>query len=310
MLIPSKPRISIVICTYNRAELLRTTLDSIPALKAIEYAEVLIVDNNSTDLTRRVSQSFIGSQPSPISARYLFEQTQGLSAARNRGITEAQGDIIAFLDDDAIPCSEWITTILTTLDSRQDVDAIGGKIHPRFQSSRPDWLITAFELPYTIVDMGDLVKEYPGNRHPFGANMAIRKSFLENHLFPTNLGRIGDLLLSGEESWLFQQMKKQQKTILYHPAMAVVHFIPDSRLTQDWIKKRYYFQGVTNGYMSKGLKSRFVLLGLVAAKLLYIGVASLFARTKGRKLLVTCRKESIRGTVHTLHRRRNRRLTR
>ena len=51
------------------------------------------------------------------------------------------------------------------------------------------------------------------NRHPFGANMAIRKSFHDKYLFPTDLGRKGTLLLSGEESWIFEQMKKEGKAI-------------------------------------------------------------------------------------------------
>ncbi|WP_312883246.1 glycosyltransferase [Paenibacillus germinis] len=308
MLIHPKPRVSIVICTYNRADLLQITLNSLPALKAIDKAEILIVDNNSTDHTREISQSFIKRQAGGTDVHYLFEQTQGLSAARNRGIQEAKGDIVAFLDDDAVPCMEWIRTIIDTLDTRQDVYAMGGVIRPRFESERPKWLIEELELPYTIVDMGATVHEYPMNRHPFGANMAIRKSFHDKYLFPTDLGRKGTLLLSGEESWIFEQMKKEGKAILYQPSMVVDHFIPDSRLTKDWIKKRYYYQGVTNGSMHKSQISKIVLLGKVASKVLYIAVDALFARTEGRKLLITCRMQSIKGTLDTLSRRGKMRL--
>ncbi|NRF89435.1 glycosyltransferase family 2 protein [Paenibacillus frigoriresistens] len=309
MLIQPKPRVSIVICTYNRADLLQITLNALPALKAIDKAEILIVDNNSADHTREISQSFIQRQAGGTDVHYLFEQTQGLSAARNRGIQEAKGDIVAFLDDDAVPCMEWIRTIIDTLDSRQDVYALGGVIRPRFETERPKWLIKSLELPYTIVDRGAAVHEYPMNRHPFGANMAIRKSFHDKYLFPTDLGRKGTLLLSGEESWIFEQMKKEGKAILYQPSMVVDHFIPDSRVTKDWIKQRYYYQGVTNGSMHKSRISKLILLGKVASKVLYIAVDALFARTEGRKLLITCRLQSIRGTLDTLSRRGKMHLT-
>ena len=156
MLFQPKPRVSIVICTYNRADLLQITLNSLPALKAIDKAEILIVDNNSTIIRARSHNRLFSVNAGGTDVHYLFEQTQGLSAARNRGIQEAKGDIVAFLDDDAVPCMEWIRTIIDTLDSRQDVYAMGGVIRPRFESERPKWLIEALELPYTIVDMGVL----------------------------------------------------------------------------------------------------------------------------------------------------------
>ncbi|MBP1962950.1 glycosyltransferase [Paenibacillus aceris] len=304
-----KPRVSIVICTYNRANLLQMTLDALPALAAREKAEILIVDNNSTDHTREITKSFALRQAGVMSVQYVFEQTQGLSAARNRGIQEAKGDIIAYLDDDAVPCLEWIRTIVDTFDHRPDVCAIGGKIRPRFESERPAWLISALELPYTIVDRGEAVHEYPINKHPFGANMAIRKSFHDTYLFPTDLGRKGTLLLSGEESWLFEQMKQERKKILYQPSMVVDHFIPDNRLTKDWIKRRYYYQGVTNGSMPKGFISKSVLLCNVACRLLYIAVDALFAHTEGKKLLIACRMQSIKGTLITMRSRVKMRLT-
>ncbi|MCR8635915.1 glycosyltransferase [Paenibacillus radicis (ex Xue et al. 2023)] len=304
-----KPYISIVICTYNRADLLLATLDSLQGLSGIDKAEVIIVDNNSNDHTRSVAQAYIRRNTS-VKARYFFEPSQGLSTARNTGIQAAEGTIIAFLDDDAIPCPEWISTIAASFDSRQDVYAMGGIIRPNFESSRPDWLIKSFELPYTIVDMGSRVMEYPARLHPCGANMAIRRSFFENHSFPTNLGRKGNSLLSGEEQWIFDRMRKEGKSILYHPEMAVVHFIPASRLTRQWIQQRYYYQGVSNACIGNGIGGKVSLLGMLAGKMLYVIIASLFARSEGSRLLVKCRLESILGSLDMLRRRGNMPLAR
>lgn len=292
----TKPYVSIVICTYNRAELLRATLDSLLRLSSLDRSETIVVDNASTDSTRQVADAFLGANAGAIRARCVTERKQGLSAARNAGIRAASGDIVAFLDDDAIPGAAWLRTIAETFEARPDVAAMGGPIRPMFESGRPDWLIKPFEPPYTIVDLGSGIKPYPPHWHPFGANMAIRRSALERHPFPESLGRKGNLLLSGEETWLFEQLKRQGRTVLYHPEMEVDHFIPASRLTVEWIMKRYYYQGVTNG----SLRGKLAAYGLAAAKAAYLLADSLFARSEGRKLLIACRRENIRGTLDTV----------
>ncbi|KAA9004681.1 glycosyltransferase family 2 protein [Paenibacillus spiritus] len=297
------PKVSVVICTYNRARLLSKTLDSLLALDDLDEAEIIVVDNQSTDDTAAVAKRFIETSGHLLRVSYMLEPVQGLSAARNAGILAAKSGLIAFLDDDALPERPWITTILSTFESRPDVMAMGGKVAPNFESSRPEWLIKPFELPYTIVDLGDRVREYPGRLHPCGANMAMRKSVFDERLFPLDLGRKGESLLSGEETWLFDQIRSRGQKILYHPRMAVDHFVPASRLTEDWILKRYYSQGITNAIGRQSGKDRLLLLGKTAAKMVYIIVDSAIAavsRSQGRRLLNRCRLESIRGTLHML----------
>jgi glycosyltransferase involved in cell wall biosynthesis len=292
------PKISIIICTYNRSVLLVKTLQSLITLENLHQAEIIVVDNSSTDDTATAIKSFIEQQGAAMDIRYLLEPVQGLSAARNSGILASKSPIIAFLDDDAIPCRNWITTIVSTFDERPDVMAMGGKVAPIFESKRPDWLIKPFELPYTIVDLGSKVREYPKRLHPCGANMAMRKPVFDISLFPLDLGRKGDSLISGEETWLFSQMQREGHTILYHPEMAVEHFVAAGRLTEDWIMKRYYSQGISNAMKSEGVKGNLLLLGKTAAKVVYVMGDSILSRSQGRKLLNKCRLESIRGTLH------------
>lgn len=292
------PKISIIICTYNRSVLLVKTLQSLITLENLHQAEIIVVDNSSTDDTAAAIKSFIEQQGAAMDIRYLLEPVQGLSAARNSGILASKSPIIAFLDDDAIPCRNWITTIVSTFDERPDVMAMGGKVAPIFESKRPDWLIKPFELPYTIVDLGSKVREYPKRLHPCGANMAMRKPVFDISLFPLDLGRKGDSLISGEETWLFSQMQREGHTILYHPEMAVEHFVAAGRLTEDWIMKRYYSQGISNAMKSEGVKGNLLLLGKTAAKVVYVMGDSILSRSQGRKLLNKCRLESIRGTLH------------
>ncbi|MNO37738.1 Chondroitin synthase [compost metagenome] len=294
------PKVSIIICTYNRSDLLITTLQSLLILDDLEQAEIIVVDNCSKDDTAACVKKFIATHGSGLSIRYMMEPVQGLSAARNTGILASKTPLIAFLDDDAIPCQTWITTIVSIFESKPEVMAMGGKIAPIFESKRPEWLIKPFELPYTIVDLGNRIKEYPAHLHPCGANMAMRKLVFNISLFPLDLGRKGDSLLSGEESWLFGQIQKEGHSILYHPQMAVDHFVPANRLTEDWIMKRYYSQGISNAVKSEGMKGKLLLLGKTTAKLVYILADMVLSRSKGRKLLNKCRLESIRGTLHMI----------
>lgn len=292
------PQVSIIICTYNRSALLVKTLHSLTGLENLHRAEIIVVDNNSPDNTAAEIKGFIEAHGAEMDIRYLLEPVQGLSAARNTGILASKSQIIAFLDDDAIPCRNWITTIISTFEERPEVMAMGGKVAPIFESKRPDWLIKPFELPYTIVDLGNKVREYPKRLHPCGANMAMRKPAFNISLFPLDLGRKGDSLISGEETWLFGQLERQGHTILYHPQMSVDHFVAAGRLTEDWIMKRYYSQGISNAMKSEGLKGNLLLLGKTAAKIVYVMADSVFSRSRGRKLLNRCRLESIRGTLH------------
>src|SRR5215470_14722752 len=92
--------ITVLVCTYNRSRTLGETIESV-ATQALPQPlswELLIVDNNSSDDTRRVVEGFQRQYPERI--RYFFEPQQGLSYARNAGIREARGEILVFIDDD------------------------------------------------------------------------------------------------------------------------------------------------------------------------------------------------------------------
>jgi hypothetical protein len=133
--------------------------------------------------------------------------------------------------------------------------------------------------------------------------MAIRKEVFDVLQFPESLGRKGKSLLSGEESWLFTQMKKKGSKLVYVPDMSVIHFIPDDRLRQEWIKRRFYYQGVSYAVWGDSLPMKLKLLGTLLLKRIYLFANSMFIQTPGQRLLKECRLESIRGSVDTLRRR-------
>ncbi|MGH8639481.1 MAG: glycosyltransferase family A protein, partial [Burkholderiales bacterium] len=121
------PLVSVVLCTFNRSQLLGGAVEALlrqdPETPAYE---VIVVDNNSTDATRDVIEGFLPGGR----VRYQFESRQGLSVARNRGIEIARGDIIAFTDDDVRVRPAWVRSIVQAFAEHQDVDMIGGKVQP------------------------------------------------------------------------------------------------------------------------------------------------------------------------------------
>src|SRR5947209_8654862 len=118
--------VSVIICTYNRCESLRATLDGFCKLKGTADIawELLVIDNNSKDQTREVCQTF--SKQLPI--RYIVETVQGQSAARNRGIVEATGSLLLFTDDDVDLDPEWISNYWNATARHPDVSIFGGRI--------------------------------------------------------------------------------------------------------------------------------------------------------------------------------------
>lgn len=132
-------KITVIVCTYNRCRSLAKALESITASELPNSVawEVLVVDNNSNDQTREVVQDFCARHPGRF--RYLFEATQGLSHARNAGVQQARGDIIAFTDDDLTVEPTWLRNLTGALCNGEWAGA-GGRILPANAFSPPRWL--------------------------------------------------------------------------------------------------------------------------------------------------------------------------
>ncbi|XSG86417.1 MAG: glycosyltransferase [Methylohalobius sp. ZOD2] len=241
--------ISIIICTYNRAGILADTLESFLACEhaSVNY-ELLVIDNNSSDNTYEVVKRFSSQNPA---IRYLLESEQGLSHARNHGIDCAQGEIVAFVDDDVYFSSIWLTELKKTF-SDPSVHCMGGRSIPVFENGEPDWLTQNILPAYGSTCSGEQIKlmEYP--EHPFGLNMAFRrKVFHKIGKFNTKLGRKGRNLLSNEESELFWRIHREEMNVIYNPNAIIYHRIPKERTTPEWVLRRFYWQGRSDGVLDR-----------------------------------------------------------
>ncbi|MDH5506005.1 MAG: glycosyltransferase [Anaerolineae bacterium] len=146
--------ITVVICTYNRAATLHIPLDSmVKQHYPTEHFEVIVVDNNSTDATRHIVESYQERLPN---LRYIFEPQQGLSIARNKGWQDAAAPIVAYLDDDAGACEKWLGEIVKVFEEETPRPAcVGGPVQLDWGGKKPDWLPESYLQMYTQLDLGD-----------------------------------------------------------------------------------------------------------------------------------------------------------
>ncbi|MEX2478146.1 MAG: glycosyltransferase [Gracilimonas sp.] len=237
----SIPNITFIICTFNRAHYLDDTLQSILQQKTYsQIIEILVVDNNSTDNTYSIFQKHRDSTKTDnFILSYCKEREQGLSYARNRGISESKSENIVFLDDDVSLTKNFLKNWLHFFKTYPDYKAAGGKIIVRFDTKKPNWVSHFLLTLFGHHNLGNSIKPYPSNKHPFGGNMGFRKAiFLKTGIFNTYLGRKGEELTSNEEKDLFNRIKSENEPILYLPNTTLYHRIGAERLTLSYIKRQ------------------------------------------------------------------------
>ena len=228
-----------IICTYNRAKYIGNLLESIAAndLPKSEY-EILLVDNNCTDNTRAICDAFVAAHKD-VNFRYTTEPEQGLSAAKNRGIKEAKGDILVYIDDDALVDLHYLRTYAEWMAAHPETMACGGPIEPLYETAEPDWMTPYTKALLTAwMDYGDKVREYPHGRYPGGGNAAYRKAVFDQvGFFNTALGRKGGNLMGSEEKDIFDKMHALGMQILYLPQPVLHHCIPQTKLEKPYFDR-------------------------------------------------------------------------
>ena len=237
-------KITAIVCTYNRCQSLLQTLESIAGSilpESVEW-EVLVVDNNSKDQTREVAESFCQRYPGRF--RYVFESQQGHTRARNRGVREARGDILAFTDDDVIVEPTWLENLTNPLKNGQWSGAGGRILLADFQ--KPSWLAIngSHSLAASLAgfDLGD--QPLSLDRSPFGASMAFKKSVFEKFGgFRTDLGRLGTNLIGNDDTEFCTRIMGGGEKILYVPSAVVYHAVGESRLTKDYFLTYHFDYG-------------------------------------------------------------------
>lgn len=200
--------------------------------------ECVVVDNNSKDDTHHRVELFCAEHPA-LQLRYIFEEKQGLSYARNAGIAASRGEVVAFIDDDERIVEDFVGAYVDFFTEYPEAVAAGGKIVAEYPTGRPTWMSRYTEQPIANpMDFGNKVRRFPSGRIPGGGNMAMRRILLDEvGVFNTSLGRTGKRLIGGEESELFERIADKGYEWYYVPRAVMYHIIPAEKLTEEYFER-------------------------------------------------------------------------
>jgi glycosyltransferase involved in cell wall biosynthesis len=239
------PSISVVLSTYNRAALLDGAIRSLLAQDP-EWPphEILVVDNNSRDDTRAVVESLIPTSDGRL--RYLFEAAQGLSHARNRGIVESRGSIVAFTDDDVRADPHWLTAVARAFAEHPEASFVGGRVLPLYPSPPPAWLTPANWGPLALLDYGDAAFRIDASRVRclVGANMAYRREVFDRFGgFDPNHQHVPGATSAVEDHEFELRLFEAGLTAWYDPRIVIHADVQANRLTRAYHRKWHLDHG-------------------------------------------------------------------
>jgi glycosyltransferase involved in cell wall biosynthesis len=235
----SKPDISVVVCTYNRAALLEKALRSLFAQTAAPSSfEIVVIDNNSADNTPQVVESLKAQSPVPL--RYFRESRQGNAYARNAGVDQAAGSIVAYMDDDVIADENWVAVMKDAFAQEPELDFVGGSVLPVWESDPPSWLTSEHWAPLALLDYGREPLDIKGQtpRGLITANIAIRREvFAEVGGFLTSLQRVKGGIGSMEDHEFLMRICRAGKRGKYLPDLITRAWVDPERVTKEYHRR-------------------------------------------------------------------------
>jgi glycosyltransferase involved in cell wall biosynthesis len=252
----SEPQISIVICSYNRADYIVGAVESLysQTLDRKRF-EVLVVDNNSIDNTGDLVQEFINSHED-FDLHYLTESRQGASFARNTGAVFAKAPLLCFMDDDAIAEEDYLERILQFFSVHPEAAGLGGRIIPRYIPAEPRWMSHFVSSLVGNFDYSRQLVVFKEGKYPLESNMVVRKEDFEAiGGFNTDLpGVKGALRIGGEGKDFFLRLQSLGKKVWYDPRAIVHHVVEVKKLTP------HYMYRVASG-IGRGERVRTLAIG-------------------------------------------------
>ena len=242
-----RPKVSVVICAYSlgRWDDLRGAIQSVQKQTEVAEEIVLVVDHCPELLEQA---KLLPLDIIVIPSRF----EKGLSGARNTGAARARGDIVAFLDDDAAADPDWLTRIVNHYEDPR-ILGVGGMVRPDWEDGRPKWFPS--ELDWVV---GCSYRGMPSSSAPvrnfIGANMSFRRAVLQDSGgFSHGLGQVGITPPGCEETELCLRISQRDPDgiLLYEPAAAVRHRVPNQRASWSYLRSRCYAEGLSKAMVAR-----------------------------------------------------------
>jgi len=235
-------KISVIICSYKGNEgLARSCISSLEQQNSRPYEVIIVVD--SPEEKQEFSNQISFSKLFPM--KIIASGKKGLAAARNYGVYASSGEIIAFIDDDAIADPMWLAEIEKSFSKANEIIVVGGSVQPVFDGKRIDkkwnWIIGC-------------TSQDPPSRRPIGCNISFKlKVFKEFGGFDENLGRIQKRLSIGEETELILRIEGyiNRANIVCNRDAIVYHRVPRERTTIRYMLRRSYREGFGKAIIGK-----------------------------------------------------------
>lgn len=298
-------RFSFITCTYNRAKFLPKTLTALceQTFLGKEY-EIIIIDNNSTDNTAEICEKFRDEYKfKQIS--YYKELSQGLSHALNRGIKEARGEYIIYVDDDETIGKKHLEKLNEYLLAFPDAELCASPVAPIYEGEIPKWMSKFTQrLIGGYFNLGKKPRllsktHYPGTGH----TIIKRELYNKFGLYNTELGRKGTALLGAEDKDMAFRLIEGQVKAYYFPDIPIYHHIPAYKLTDDFFNKLTFSIGKSERLRTKSISQstyrqrliQEIFKWAISIILLFFYLIT-FSPSKGLKLL-TFRKNVTKGLI-------------
>jgi glucosyl-dolichyl phosphate glucuronosyltransferase len=240
----SRPFVAVAICTFNRARLLRQTLESLTRLAvppSLDW-ELVVVNNACTDDTEAVCASF-GDR---LRIRMVVERQPGHSRARNCALRSVDADYIVFTDDDVLLERRWLEVFVDAARRRPAAAAFGGPIAPNFPvEPEPDLLagFPALATGFCGIDHGRDEGPLPATYEIYGANMAYRLDAVKGLRFDTTMGNTPGSQRGGEDIQFMNEVRARGGEVIWCPDMRVKHYVDPSRMTLHYLVSFYEDRG-------------------------------------------------------------------
>jgi glycosyltransferase involved in cell wall biosynthesis len=235
---PAAWDVSVVVTTYNRADVLPRALQGLlrQDARGVRY-EVVVVDNNSTDSTRQVVEACMAGGQGSV--RYVFEARQGISHGRNAGILSSRAPIVAFTDDDVTVAPDWVATLKRSLDAHPEADCVGGRVLLRAGQILPSWLTRDHWGPVALLDYGDAPFFVTDQRRLclIGANTAFRRRVFER------IGLYAAHMVAVNDNEILVRLWRSGGRGLYIPELVVVSDVATERLTKTYHRRWHQRHG-------------------------------------------------------------------